>query len=383
MQEAYLDHSATSPLRPQAFEAIRKALLEDWGNPSSVHRKGVAAERTMEEARQIVSSALRVSADEIVFTSGATESNNIAIKGVARALRRYGNHLITTRVEHPSVYEAFKDLEEEGFQVTYLHVDREGVIDPEELRKSITPRTILVSVMHVNNETGAVQPIQEIGSILKGIREKIVFHVDAAQSFCKLPVLPYENGIDLVSLSSHKIGGPKGAGALFVRRGIKLTPIFSGGGQEKGIRSGTENVPGIAGFAAAVAACDWKEESLRIRELRRRLVEKALNIEGAVLVGPADAERCAPHIVNLSFPGLPGELLLHHLEERGVYVSTGSACSSRKRAPSRTLVSMGLSPREVEGSIRISLGWSTTEEEVDYACQVLASCVEKLHTLVH
>ncbi|MGB9867006.1 MAG: cysteine desulfurase family protein [Bacillota bacterium] len=382
MGEVYLDHSATSPLRPEAFEAVRKALLEEWGNPSSVHRKGVGAERLMEGSRQVLADALRVSPEEVIFTSGATEANNLAVKGVARALGRYGNHLITTRVEHPSVYEAFKDLEDEGFQVTYLHVDREGIVDPEELRKAITPRTILVSVMHVNNETGAVQPIQEIGSVLKGIREKIVFHVDAVQSFCKMPVLPYEWGIDLVSLSSHKIGGPKGVGALFMRKGVKVAPVLSGGGQEKGLRSGTENVPGIAGFAAAVAACNWKEESARLWHLRRRLLERALKIDGAVLVGPTSEERCAPHIVNLSFPGLRGELLLHHLEEQGVYVSTGSACSSRKRAPSRVLVSMGLPQRDVEGSIRISMGWNTTEGEVEYACQVVASCVEKLRALV-
>ena len=382
MREVYLDHSATSPIRPEAFQALQEAALRDFGNPSSLHRKGVDAERIISEAREVVAGALGGEPDEVVFTSGATESNNMAIKGVARALSRYGNHIITTRIEHPSVFETCKQLEEEGFQVTYLHVKQDGMIDLDELREAIIPGTILVSIMHVNNETGIVQPVVQVGTLLKQMREKITFHVDAVQSFCKLPVLPREWGIDLVSVSSHKIGGPKGVGALFIKKGTKIAPIILGGGQERGLRSETENVPGIAGFGAAVKAAmaGREREASELDALRRRLIEKASAIKGARLVGAV--EGCAPHIVNLSFPGLRGELLLHYLEERGVYVSTGSACSSRSRALSRTLTAMGLTSDEAVGSIRISLGWNTTAEDIDYACEALAACVAKLAALV-
>lgn len=383
MPEIYLDNSATTRVRPEVVAAMVRVMEEDYGNPSSVHRRGQAAEQAVKAARRAVAEVLAVGPEEIVFTSGGTEANNLAILGVARARARQGRHLITTAVEHPSVLEAFRRLEDEGFQVTYLPVDREGLPDLNALREALTPETILVSTMHVNNEVGAVTPLEEVAQLLNQRKPRPAWHVDAVQGFARLPLLPYRLGIDLVSLSAHKIRGPKGIGALFVRRGTHLQPQLLGGGQEAGLRSGTENVPGIVGLGVA-ARLAWEERAeavAHMSKLKARLRDRILaEIPDTVANGPK--ERGAPHILNISFGGLRGEVLLHALEERGIYVSTGSACSSHHAPGSHVLAAMRLPPALRDGAIRFSLAPTNTEEEIDYTVECLKEIVPELRVVM-
>lgn len=381
----YLDNSATTRVRPEAAEAVRRAMEEEFGNPSSAHGLGLRAERAVREAREAVARGLGVDPDEVVFTSGGTEANNLAILGAARALRRRGGHVITTRVEHPSVLRACEVLEEEGFRVTRLGVDRAGRIDAGALEQALDAETILVSVMHVNNEVGAVQPLDEVAAVLARRRRDglPLWHVDAVQSFARLPLAPRRLGIDLVTLSAHKIHGPKGCGALYARRGVLLKPLLVGGGQEGGRRSGTENVPGIAGFgvAARLALAEREEAAGRMARLRGRLVEGILAaVPWARLNGPGGDG--APHIASIAFPGVRGEVLIHALEERGVYASTGAACAARRAQPSHVLAAMGLAPEEIEGTIRFSLSPFTTAEEVEAAIGAVAEAAAELRGFV-
>ncbi len=383
MTEVYLDNAATTWALPSVVEAVSRALAHAYGNPSSLHRKGMEAEAILKEARGLLARILDVSAGEIVFTSGGTESNALAIKGTAYARRRRGRHLVTTRIEHSSVLSAFRDLEAEGFSVTYLPVDREGRVDPADVRAAVSDETTLVSVMMVNNEIGTVQPI---GAIARAAREKrpdVVVHVDAVQALGVMPVRPKELGVDLVSVSGHKIHGPKGVGALYVRKGLQIQPLFGKGSQEGGLRSGTENVPGIAGFGAALRALaeETGEERERLRSLRERLITELLEIEGARLNG-ARGEGAAPHIANFSFPGVRGEVLVHALEERSVYVSTGSACTSRTVAVSHVLKALGLPEEALESSIRISLSKLTTEDEIAFAAAAIKDAVASLRRML-
>ncbi|SHM82986.1 cysteine desulfurase [Caldanaerovirga acetigignens] len=381
MKEVYLDNSATTKVAKEAVDAMVHALTLAFGNPSSLHRKGMEAEKIVNKAREKLALFLGVKAREIYFTSGGTESNNLAIKGAAYARKRYGKHLITTSIEHPSVLDVFKQLEEEGFSVTYLNVDEKGHINLVELKQAIKSDTILVSIMYVNNEVGSIQPIHDAAKIISQ-NKNTLFHVDAVQAFGKVPLIPNLSGVHLLSLSAHKIYGPKGVGALFVREGTKITPLFNGGGQEEGLRSGTENVPGIAGFSAA-AELVFKNFGLwqvKMRELKERLKTGILSeIPDSVLNGPDDG---APHILNISFLGTKAEVLLHALESHGIYVSTGSACSSHKSVKSHVLAAMGKTDEEIEGAIRFSLSPFLSIEDIDYTVEILKKEVNELRKYV-
>ncbi|MCG0276341.1 MAG: cysteine desulfurase [Thermosediminibacteraceae bacterium] len=380
-KEVYLDNSATTRIAKEAVDAMVHAMTVAFGNPSSLHRKGMEAERIINEGRETLASLLGVKAREIYFTSGGTESNNLAIKGVAYARRRYGKHLITTAIEHPSVLEVFRQLEEEGFSVTYLSVDKTGHIKLEELEQALKPETILVSIMYVNNEVGSIQPIEDAINIIAK-NKNTLFHVDAVQAFGKISLVPNLRGIHLMSLSAHKIYGPKGVGALYVREGTRIMPLFNGGGQESGLRSGTENVPGIAGFAAAAELVFKNLDSwqAKMRELKERLKTGILSeIPDTVLNGP---ENGAPHILNVSFLGTKAEVLLHALESHGIYVSTGSACSSNKKGKSHVLAAMGKTAEEIDGAIRFSFSPFLSVEDIDYTLEVLKKEVSVLRKFI-
>lgn len=366
-----------------AAETVLRLLREDFGNPSSMHAKGVEAERYVREAKAFFASNLKADEKEIYFTSGGTESNNLALIGTAMANRRAGNHLITTEVEHASVRNTMKYLEEQGFRVTYLPVDEDGIVSVEALREALRPETILVSVMYVNNEVGAVQPIDEIGRIIRKTNPGTLFHVDAIQAYGKYRILPKREGIDLLSVSGHKLHGPKGVGMLYVDRRVKIRPILFGGDQQKGLRSGTENVPGYAGMAAAARVCyeDLDRKVERLYALKERFVEGVRALPDVRINGRTGRDS-APHIVSVSFAGVRSEVLLHALEEKGIYVSAGSACSSNKPAVSRTLSGMQL-PKEYLGStLRFSFSFDTTEEEIDYCLQELAGLLPVLRRFV-
>jgi len=381
LKEIYLDNSATTKVLEEVARAVFDTMTLHFGNPSSLHRKGIEAEKIMQEARENIAKALGASPKEIYFTSGGTESNNWAVKGAAYARRRKGNHLITTAIEHPSVLETFAALEREGFSVTYLQVDREGFIDLNQLKEALTPETILVSIMYVNNEVGTIEPIQGAAQIIKA-SSNALFHVDAVQAFAKIPLVSKLEGIDLLSLSGHKIYGPKGIGALFVRDKVSIAPLLHGGGQETGQRSGTENLPGIAGFGKAAKICidnleKWHSQMVQLKE---RLMKGILdNIPDTVLNGPVSG---APHILNISFLGTRGEILLHALESKNIYVSTGSACSSHKSGNSHVLKAMGKSEEEQDGAIRFSLSPFLSMEDIDYTIEVLADEVREIRKLM-
>ncbi len=335
-----------------------------FGNPSSLHQKGLEAENVLKQARLVAARYLGCKPSEILFTSGGTESNNAAIKGVAFQYQGRGKHIVTTSIEHPAVYDVCKQLESFGFSVTFLPVDRDGRVSVEDVKKAVRDDTILVSVMHVNNELGTIQPIAEIGEWLKQF-PKTLFHVDAVQSFGKLPLRVKEWGIDLASISAHKFHGPRGTGILFKREGLIIQPLLMGGGQEGGFRSGTENLPAVAGMAKAIRmlAEEGKRDADRLSELTRYLREGLSSISGCVINTPAEGS--APHIVNVSFPGMKAEVVLHALEERGFLVSTKSACSSKADEPSRVLTATGMDREQALSAIRISLGRENTAEEVE------------------
>ena len=381
--QAYLDNSATTRCLERVTDKMVEVMRTDFGNPSSMHTKGVEAEKYIREAKTFFARNLKVQEKEIYFTSGGTESNNLALIGTAMANRRNGSHLITTCLEHASVSNPMKYLESQGFRVTYLPAGEDGVIRMEDLENALCDDTILVSVMYVNNETGAVQPVDEIGKLLKEQRRKIFFHVDAIQAYGKYRIFPKREGIDLLYASGHKIHGPKGSGLLYVDEKVKIQPILFGGEQQKGLRSGTENVPGIAGIAEAAAACyeNLDEKVERLYTLKERFAEGIRKLPDAFINGRTGRET-APHIVNASFPGIRSEVLLHALEDKGIYVSAGSACSSNKPAPSHTLLCMGLEKERVESALRFSFCFDTTEEEIDYCLQELAELLPVLRRYV-
>lgn len=365
--EAYLDNSATTRCCEEAAQLVGKLLTEDYGNPSSLHNKGVIAENYMNDARKKIAKTLKVQEKEICFTSGGTESNNLAIIGVAEANKRSGKHVITTSIEHPSVSATMAYLEEHGYEVTYLPVDAYGVISLDDLKAAIRPDTILVSLMQVNNEIGAVEPIAEAGALIKQCNPQTLFHVDAIQSYGKMRIYPAKMHVDLLSVSGHKIHGPKGSGFLYIKDKTKIKPILFGGGQQKGMRSGTENVPAIAGLAEAAAeAYDHLEENVsHMYGLRDYFIEEVTKIEG-VTVNGSTGMQAAPHIVSVSVEDVRSEVLLHSLEEKGIYVSAGSACSSNKPSVSRTLKAIGLKNNLLDSTVRFSFCESTTKEELDY-----------------
>lgn len=370
--EAYLDNSATTRCYEEVKDIVVKTMMEDYGNPSAMHQKGVEAEAYMREAAHILAKLLKVKESEIYFTSGGTESNNWALMGTALANRRRGKHIITTAIEHAAIAAPAAFLEEQGWQVTRLGVDERGQINLQELEDAITEETVLVSVMYVNNEIGTVQKIAEIGERIKKKNPKTYFHVDAIQAFGKYRILPKKMGIDMLSVSGHKIHGPKGSGFLYLGEKVKIHPVIMGGGQQNNMRSGTDNVSGAAGLgkAAELIYRNLEVNASHMYELKRHLTEELKKLPDVVIHG-MPVEEGAPHIVNASFLGVRSEVLLHTLEERNIYVSAGSACSSHKRAGSATLTAIGCSKAEMESSLRFSFSEQTTLEEIDYALEEL------------
>lgn len=380
--EAYLDNSATTKVSDGVRDIVVKTMTEDFGNPSSLHMKGIEAEKYLRDAREIIAKALKVTEKEIIFTSGGTEANNMALIGVAEAYKRAGRHIITTAIEHASVLDTMKYLTEQGYSVTYLNVDKSGRIDLEELKNAITDETILVSVMYVNNEIGAVEPIEEIGKIIKERNPNTVFHVDAIQAFGKYKIYPKKLKIDALSVSGHKIHGPKGIGFLYVSDKVKIRPIIHGGGQQRGLRSGTDNVPGIAGMGQAVreAYTDMETKVDKMRKLKDYLTDSLLKLSD-VRINSSKGDDGAPNIVSASFIGVRSEVMLHALEEKGVYVSSGSACSSNKLGISVTLKSIGLNREALDSTLRFSFCDTTTMEETDYALEAVKELLPKLRVL--
>lgn len=358
--EAYLDNSATTRVCSEAIDCMLDCLNNNWGNPSSLHEKGIQAEDLLERARKTVAGAIGCEPSEIVFTSGGTQSNNIAVFGAVEAAKRKGNKIITSAVEHPSVMKAFDRLESEGYEVVRLRVDRFGRIDLEQLKNELDERTVLVSVMAVNNELGTIEPIREISALIKKSGCPALFHVDAVQAFGKIPLSVRSLGVDLMSISSHKIHGPKGAGALYVKKGVRLISPIVGGGQERDLRPGTEPMPAIAGFAGAVSALTVQKSLEKITALRNQTVEKLKNMDGVVLNSPDDA---LPYIINLSLPGLPSEAVLNLLSNRNIYVSSGSACAKGHKSP--VLTAAGLDTERINSSLRISFSRFTEETEIE------------------
>lgn len=377
--EIYFDNSATTRCFESVVDLVGKLMREDYGNPSSMHKKGIQAENYVRAAKRIISENLKVAEKEIVFTSGGTESDNLAIIGTAMANKRAGMHIVTTKVEHSAVLNSMKYLEEQGFCVTYVPVDRYGVVCLDQLEKALTPDTILVSVMHVNNEVGAVQPIWEISKLIKEKAKNAAFHVDAVQSYGKYRIYPKKWGISLLSVSGHKIHGPKGTGFLYIEDKLKIKPVLYGGGQQGGIRSGTENVPGTAGLGAAVEEIykDFEEKVKALYELKRYFTEGLKKLDAVRINGP-ELEQGAPHIISASFLGIRSEVLLHALEEYEIYISAGSACSSNKPAPSATLSAIGLKKEELETTVRFSFSFDNTLEEAEECLERLQEIVPKL-----
>ncbi len=377
--EAYLDNSATTRCSDAATKMMVDLLTEDYGNPSSLHMKGVVAENFVNGAKKKIAKTLKAQEKEIVFTSGGTESNNLAIIGSAMANKRAGMHVITTAIEHASVSNPMAYLEEQGFEVTYLSVDADGIISLEELEHAIRPDTILVSLMQINNEIGAIEPIEEAGRIIKAVNPATLFHVDAIQSYGKLRIVPKKMNIDLLSVSGHKIHGPKGTGFLYIKDKTKIKPILFGGGQQKGMRSGTENVPGIAGLGVAAEEIytDFDEKIDHLYELKEHFVQEVTKLDGVTVNGKTGRDS-APHVVSVSIQGVRAEVILHTLEDRGIYVSAGSACSSNKPAISHTLKSIGIKNDLLDSTVRFSFSIHTTMEEIDYALETMRDVIPML-----
>lgn len=384
MMEVYLDNSATTRCLPEVAALMTRILCEEYGNPSSMHKKGVESEKYVRYAKEVIAKCMKVQEKEILFTSGGTESDNIALIGGAYANCRAGRHIITTRIEHPAVLQPCAYLEEQGFAVTYLPVDAKGVISLADLERAMTKNTILVSIMHTNNEVGAVQPIEQAGELIKRINPNTLFHVDAVQGFGKCRIYPKRMNIDLLSVSAHKIHGPKGVGFLYINEKAKVRPIIFGGGQQKGMRSGTENVPGIAGMARAIEEIfsDFDEKIAYLYYLKERFAESVSALEGIRLNGPAGRDG-APHIVSVSIQGVRSEVMLHALEDKGIYVSAGSACSSHKPSASATLKAIGVEKQYLDTTLRFSFSLYTTEAEIDYTVKCLGELLPMLRRYTH
>ncbi len=379
--EVYLDNSATTRTFPEVAELMSKIMCEDYGNPSSMHNKGVQAERYVRYGRETLAKILKVNEKEIYFTSGGTESDNLALIGCAMANYRAGKHLITTKIEHPAILQTMHYLEDQGFEVTYLSVNDKGQISLQELQNAMRKDTILVSIMHTNNEIGAVEPIAEAGRLIKSTNPSTLFHVDAVQGFGKYRIYPKRMGIDLLSVSGHKIHGPKGVGFLYIGEKVKIHNIIYGGGQQKNLRSGTENVPGIAGMAKAAEMLynHLEEDAERLYSLKDYFCEGLRKIPDIRINNPEGMEG-APHIVSLSVSGVRSEVLLHALEDKGIYVSAGSACSSNKphTAGSATMKAIKLPEEFLDSTLRFSMSVYTTREELDYTLQVMYDIIPML-----
>ena len=377
--KVYMDYAATTPVDPRVFKVMRPYFSKKFGNTMSLHSFGREAKKALEDSREKIAKVINANPSEIIFTSGATESNNLALKGVAFANKKKGKHLIVSSIEHHCVLDSARWLEKQGFEITYLKVDKYGLVDLAELEDSIREDTILVSIMHANNEIGTIEPIKEIGKIC---REKgVYFHTDAAQSFGKVSIDVKKMNVDLLTASSHKIYGPKGVGFLFIREGVEIEPLLHGGGHEFGLRSSTVNVAGIVGFAEAaeIARKEMKREAERLTKLRRRLERGVLKIKNSHLNG--HPTKRLPNISNFWFDFIEGEALVMYLDQKGIAASTGSACSSESLEPSHVLLAIGLKPHQAQGSLRLSIGRFTTKKEVDYVLKVLPEVVERLRRI--
>lgn len=377
--QAYLDNSATTVCEPGVVEKVVQMMSVTYGNPSAMHHKGVEAENYIKEAKEIIAKTLKVQEKELIFTSGGTESNNLAIMGCVAANHRMGKHLITTKIEHPSVSNVMKHLEEEGYEVTYLPVDENGIVRIDRLKEALRPDTMMVSVMYVNNEIGSLQPIEEIARIVKENNKDTLLHVDAIQAYGKYRIFPKKMGIDLLSVSGHKIHGPKGVGFLYCDAKVKIKPIIYGGGQQRDLRSGTENVPGVAGLgeAAKEIYTDFDAKISHLYEIKEHFTEEITKLDHIRINGMTGRDS-APHVVSVSFPGVRSEVLLHALEDREVYASAGSACSSNKPAVSATLKAIQVPKEHLDSTLRFSFSVHTTMEEIDYCIEVLKELLPML-----
>jgi cysteine desulfurase len=380
MRRIYLDHAATTPTHPEVVKAMLPYFTEAFGNPSSIYSYGQEARGAVEEARTKVAELIGAQNDEIVFTSGGTEADNLAVKGVAYASERKGNHIITTSIEHHAVLEVCKFLEKRGFHITYLPVDKYGLANPDDVKKAITDKTILISVMHASNEVGTIEPVAEVGRIAKGAG--IYFHSDAVQTVGHIPVNVDELKVDLLSISGHKFYGPKGVGALYVRKGTKLVPLMQGGEQEKRRRASTENVPAIVGLGKAVelAAQEMSKEAERLAYLRDKLIEGLVKKIDHIGLNGHPTTRL-PNNVNVSVDFVEGESMLLNLDLEGICASTGSACSSASLEPSHVLLALGLSPEQAHGSLRFTLGRENSEADIERVLEVLPGIVTKLRAM--
>lgn len=385
-RQIYLDYAATTPVDPQAIKAMLPYFSKDFGNTMSLYSLGQKSKEALEKSRGIVASLIRAKSNQIIFTSSATESNNFVLKGIAFANKNKGNHIIISQIEHPCIVESAAWLEKQGFEITRLPVDKYGLVNPKDVEKAIKKETILVSIIHASNEIGTIQPIAKIGQIIKNQQSKlnnqIYFHTDAAQSFGKIPIDINKMHTDLMTVSSHKIYGPKGVGALFIREGVKITPLLHGGGHEFGLRSSTVNVAGVVGFAKACQICQRKmeKESKRLRKLRDKLIKGVLNkIPNSYLNG--HPQKRLPNNTNFSFSFIEGESIVFQLDLLGIAASTGSACASNKLEPSHVLLSIGLKPEEAHGSLRLTLGRWTKEEDIDYVLKVLPGVIKNLRKI--
>lgn len=374
--EAYFDNSATTVVTESVKDIVVKAMTEDYGNPSSMHMIGVNAEKYVKTAKENIAKILKVDVGEIYFTSGGTEGNNMAIIGSANANKRAGNRVITTKIEHSSVANPMKYLEKQGFDVVYLPVDNNGIVDMEVLKKEMTKDIILVSIMNVNNEVGAIEPVSEIGKYIKSVNPSVVYHVDAIQAFGKMEIRPRKENIDILTVSGHKIHAPKGSGFMYIKKNTKVNPIILGGGQQEGMRSGTENVPGIAGIGQAAKDCydNLEKNVAHMTELKDCLIDELSKFDG-VTINSQKGNVGAPHIVSASFENVRSEVLLHALEDKGIYISAGSACSSNRPAVSETLKAMGIDSKLLGSTVRFSFCELNKKEEIDY-------CIEQLKVML-
>ena len=380
--EVYFDNSATTKVYDEVIEVVVKTMREDYGNPSSMHLKGLDAEHLVSKSAETISKVLKCLPEEIIFTSGGTESNNMAIIGTALAKKRTGKHIVVSSVEHASVSSVMQFLIREGYEVTYIPSDEHGIVSPEAFANAVREDTILVSCMHINNEIGSIMPIREIGRAVKAKNPNLYFHVDAIQSFGKIEAIPKNLGADLMSVSGHKIHGPKGSGFLYIKKGTLIRPIIYGGGQQKNMRSGTENVPAIAGLGVAVEKTfnNFEEKINHIKAVRDRLVNGLTAIDEVYT--NSDIVNGAPHIASISFVGVRAEVMLHTLEDKGIYVSSGSACSSNKSKESAVLSAIGLDKKRLESTLRFSFGEDNTEEEVDYTIKTINELLPMLRHYV-
>ena len=376
-KEIYMDNGATTKVDPKALEAMMPYFDKEYGNASSLHTLGSNAKNALEKARNAIAKSINAEPDEIIFTSGGTESDNLALKGIAFANKKKGNHIIATQVEHKAILNACKWLESQGFEITYLPVDKEGFIDDKKLEEALTNQTILVSIIHGNSEIGTIQDLEKLGAVCK--KHKVYFHTDACQSYTKTEIDVKKQHLDLVTINSHKINGPKGVGALYIRKGISITPLLHGGDHEFKLRASTENIPGIVGFAEAVKLADKKHIDY-MTKLRDKLIDGILRIQKVRLNGPKGNERLCNN-ANFSFKGIEGESIVGYLDAEGVCSSTGSACSEKTLEPSHILKAIGLTNEEANGSIRLTLSRFNTEEEIDYVLKVLPEIVKKLRSI--